>query len=86
MISIIMWKGNDLYEIYWRREKELKKLDKIIRSDEFSFALIYGRRRVGKSELIHQALSNCKERYIMNANKLQNKVMWLVYRIFCLKC
>lgn len=46
------------------REKELKKLDKIIRSDEFSFALIYGRRRVGKSELIHQALSNCKERKI----------------------
>lgn len=30
------------------REKELKKIDKIIQSDELSFALIYGRRRVGK--------------------------------------
>ncbi len=47
------------------REKELKKLDKIISSDELSFALIYGRRRVGKSELIHQALSksNVKKIY-----------------------
>ena len=29
--------------------EELKKLDKIIQADEMTFALIYGRRRVGKS-------------------------------------
>lgn len=46
------------------REKELKKIDKIIQSDELSFALIYGRRRVGKSELIHQALSKSNEEKI----------------------
>ena len=39
------------------RNKELKKLDKVIRSDEMNFTLIYGRRRVGKSELVNQALS-----------------------------
>lgn len=39
------------------RKEELKKLDKVINSDEMKFTLIYGRRRVGKSELVSQALS-----------------------------
>lgn len=39
------------------RKEELKKLDKAINSDEMKFTLIYGRRRVGKSELVSQALS-----------------------------
>ncbi len=46
------------------REKELKKIDKLIHSSELSFALIYGRRRVGKSELVHQALLNCDNKKI----------------------
>ena len=47
------------------RKEELKKLDKIIHTDEMTFALIYGRRRVGKSELVSQALakSNVKNLY-----------------------
>lgn len=47
------------------RKEELKKLDKIIHTDEMIFALIYGRRRVGKSELVSQALakSNMKNLY-----------------------
>ena len=47
------------------RREELKKLDKIIQADEMTFALIYGRRRVGKSELVSQALakSNMKNLY-----------------------
>ncbi|MBD8973590.1 MAG: ATP-binding protein [Clostridiales bacterium] len=39
------------------RKEQLKKLDKIIHADEMTFSLIYGRRRVGKSELVKQALS-----------------------------
>lgn len=39
------------------RKEELSKLDKVINSDEMNFTLIYGRRRVGKSELVSQALS-----------------------------
>lgn len=38
------------------RKEELKKLDKAIHADEMNFTLIYGRRRVGKSELVSQAL------------------------------
>ncbi|MDY6328301.1 MAG: ATP-binding protein [Lachnospiraceae bacterium] len=41
------------------RKEELKKLDKLIHTDEMTFTLIYGRRRVGKSELVNQALSKC---------------------------
>ena len=42
------------------RKEELKKLNKIISSEEMSFALIYGRRRVGKSELVNQAIAKSK--------------------------
>ena len=38
------------------REKELKKINRTISSDNLTFTLIYGRRRVGKSELVKQAL------------------------------
>lgn len=42
------------------RKEELKKLEKVIHADEMNFTLIYGRRRVGKSELVSQALSKSK--------------------------
>ena len=38
------------------RTQELSKLKRLISSDDMSMALIYGRRRVGKSELVKQAL------------------------------
>ena len=31
------------------REEQLKRLDRVINTDELTFSLIYGRRRVGKS-------------------------------------
>lgn len=46
------------------RKTELKFLNEIISSNEFKAALIYGRRRVGKSELIKKALSNSKGKTI----------------------
>ena len=36
------------------RNSELKILDKLYRSDKFEFAVIYGRRRVGKTALINE--------------------------------
>ncbi len=44
------------------REEELKKLSRAINSEELMFGLIYGRRRVGKSELVSHAISNIEYR------------------------
>lgn len=38
------------------REAELKKLDKIYRSEDSDLVIIYGRRRIGKSELVRESL------------------------------
>ena len=40
------------------RELELEKSNKMMNSDNLTYSLIYGRRRVGKSELIKQAMLN----------------------------
>ena len=37
------------------RTQELSKLKRLMSSDDMNMALIYGRRRVGKSELVNQA-------------------------------
>ena len=42
------------------RKEELYKLNSIINSDSFNMGLIYGRRRVGKSELVKEALNQTK--------------------------
>jgi len=42
------------------REEYLGKLEKQIDTDELSFSLIYGRRRVGKSELVKKVLRDTK--------------------------
>ena len=40
------------------RENELHTLDKLYHSDKFEFAVIYGRRRVGKTALISEFAKN----------------------------
>ena len=40
------------------RKNELNRLDRITKREELTFTLIYGRRRVGKSELVKQVLKN----------------------------
>ena len=42
------------------RKEELEKLNRAMQADEMNFSLIYGRRRVGKSELVCKALSKIK--------------------------
>ena len=36
------------------REKELGNLNRLYTSDKFEFAVIYGRRRVGKTTLLNE--------------------------------
>lgn len=47
------------------RERELKALNKLYGSNKFEFAVIYGRRRIGKTELIKQFLGDKKAIYFM---------------------
>lgn len=56
------------------REKELQALEKLYRSDKFEFAVIYGRRRVGKTALINHFIDDKKSIYFMGveSNEKQN--------------
>lgn len=47
------------------REHELASLNKLYVSDKFEFAVIYGRRRVGKTALINQFIRDKKAIYFM---------------------
>lgn len=56
------------------RERELRALEKLYNSDKFEFAVIYGRRRVGKTALINEFIKNKKAIYFMGIeiNSKQN--------------
>ncbi len=56
------------------RERELKALNKLYGSDKFEFAVIYGRRRVGKTALINQFIRDKNAIYFMGveSNAKQN--------------
>ena len=63
------------------REEQLSKIEKEIQSDDMRTVLVYGRRRVGKSELIKQALQRTRARSIYyeckqvaEASNVQNPV------------
>lgn len=56
------------------RERELDSLNKLYTSNKFEFAVIYGRRRVGKTALITQFIKDKKAIYFMGveSNAKQN--------------
>lgn len=56
------------------RERELASLNQLYQSNQFEFAVIYGRRRVGKTALINQFIQNKKAIYFMGveSNARQN--------------
>ena len=56
------------------RERELNSLEKLYASDKFEFAVIYGKRRVGKTALINHFIRNKKAIYFMGveSNDKQN--------------
>lgn len=58
------------------RERELDALDKLYKSNQFEFAVIYGRRRVGKTALINQFIDDKKAIYFMGVeNVMQSKIL-----------
>ena len=56
------------------RERELTALNRLYASDKFEFAVIYGRRRVGKTALINEFIRDKKAIYFMGveSNAKQN--------------
>ncbi len=56
------------------REQELASLNRLYTSDKFEFAVIYGRRRVGKTALINEFIKDKKAIYFMGveSNEKQN--------------
>ena len=45
------------------RERELSSLEKLYRSDKFEFAVVYGRRRVGKTALLSHFIKDKNSSY-----------------------
>ncbi|MDV0446401.1 hypothetical protein MsAg5_02340 [Methanosarcinaceae archaeon Ag5] len=65
------------------RENELKKLEEMYRSGKFECAVIYGRRRVGKTSLIQEFCKNKKSIYFVAIEAaLQNNLSNLSDSIF----
>lgn len=61
-------------DMFIGRENELNALERLYRSDKFEFAVIYGRRRVGKTALINHFIDGKKAIYFMGveSNEKQN--------------
>ena len=55
------------------RERELRDLDKMYASGKFEFAVIYGRRRVGKTALINHFINDRKAIYFMGVESSEKQ-------------
>ena len=57
------------------REREVAALDRLYESNKFEFAVIYGRRRVGKTALINHFIDDKESIYFMGveSNEKQNR-------------
>ena len=51
------------------REKELKELNRYLESDKFELIIIYGRRRIGKTELVLKATETKKRIYYLGVGR-----------------
>ena len=72
------------------RSRELNKLNALYNSNQFEFAVFYGRRRVGKTMLINEfierkkavyymAVEGTKKRILRVCQKLFFKILWRLY-------
>lgn len=52
-------------EPFWGRQKELSTLERLYTNDRFEFFPVYGRRRVGKSELLLHSIKSRKALYFL---------------------
>ena len=55
------------------REREVAALDRLYESNKFEFAVIYGRRRVGKTALINHFIDNKEAIYFMGVESNEKK-------------
>lgn len=55
------------------RQKELKKLNELYQSNQFEFAVLYGRRRVGKTTLISEFIKDKKHIFYMSVEGTQKE-------------
>ena len=60
-------------ELYGRNE-EIRKLSHLLKKQGEQMCLIYGRRRVGKSELIKHVIRSSQEKYIFYECKQTTEV------------
>ena len=60
--------------MFFGRNQELDKLNQMYESDNFEFAIIYGRRRVGKTALIKEFCKNKKSIYSNTEEAVDNLV------------
>ena len=71
------------------REKEIKFLKDNYSSQSAELIIIYGRRRVGKTELIKQSISNCplKALYLLGELQKENQLasIYMVYLVHILR-
>lgn len=51
------------------REAELERLEKLYKSDQFEFLVMYGRRRVGKTTILQEFASRHKVIFILHRKK-----------------
>ena len=65
------------------RERDLAALNRLYTSGKFEFAVIYGRRRVGKTALISEFIKDKKSIYFMGveSNEKQNLENFSIFPI-----
>ena len=57
------------------REKEIKQLDRLYASDKFEFAVIYGRRRVGKTTILNEFVKGKPAICLQELKPTKNKIL-----------
>jgi hypothetical protein len=57
------------------RKTELKQLNEQYNSNKFEFAVIYGRRRIGKTSLIQEFIKNKEPYFLLALKQHKNKIL-----------
>lgn len=59
---------------FYGREEEQKAIDYILRKDDFASGIIYGRRRLGKTELLKHCFLKSKKQFIIYQCNQENEI------------
>ena len=61
------------FDMFVGRKRELAKLEDMYQSDQFEFAVVYGRRRIGKTTLINKFCENKKVIYFVGIESTEKE-------------